>query len=405
MNLKFKGVLIGLLLLVLGFFASACKLSGDDTAAPAVPEITASSSPSSSARPPAAANGVPAKDVQVQTNDDKLDFVPPADGDDITDGDTRDNESMPSLHALLPDCGVFINWQDAVNCVNKQKKPHDAQWYIDGFNARTDITHGTTWDDVIKMAQAKVPSDVEVRVIQVYGWTEKEKSKAEAQRAVAPLVGEETASKMEVLYYNVDAFANTWRTKGDKPAMQTFADYNREIRVTLAPLVLNPDGSVAGLLEGVPWGIFVDCYNIHGFFKVVPKKPGTPLLCPPGTPNAGQPMGSVNSCYPPGQQPPPPTCKYPPCSPPPPQSGKDTQNDPQVVGSNKPGHNGGHPPQSDPIGSPGGGTTPDTYVPQPAPQPPTTPRPSDPPPVETPAPQPSNPAPPGDPCKENPDLC
>lgn len=241
--------------------------------------------------------------------------VPFVSGENITTGDTRTSTTMPSLSKLLPDCGILIDWQSLVDCVNQ----NHAQWYIDGVNARSAST-GFTWDDVVKWGSAKLPdgSKPEVRVIQEY---KQNLDDTTARSNVAGILGADVANNpaIKVLKYQNNAFANTWRTDSDDRSMTTFADYNAEERVTLAPLVLNDDGSVKGILQGVPSGVFVDCYNLHWFFPIVPETPGSSLVCPPNTANHGQPMnGGLAACTPPGQTPPPPPPGCTNCTPPPP---------------------------------------------------------------------------------------
>lgn len=205
--------------------------------------------------------------------DGKTVTVPFVSGQNVNDGDTRDNGSMPALSKLLPNCGVLVNWQSLVDCVDK----HHAQWYVDGVNQRAAYT-GFNWDDIVKWGKATTSDGTkpEERVIQLY---KKDMSDDAARTAVAKLVGGVNVAKglPQPQRYGAPAYANTWRTSGKKPAMTDFADYNSEVRVTLSPLVLDKNGHVIGLLKGVSSGVFVDCYNLHWLFKAVPKTPGTPV--------------------------------------------------------------------------------------------------------------------------------
>jgi hypothetical protein len=205
--------------------------------------------------------------------DGKTVTLPFVNGSPVKDGDTRNDSDTPSLDKLLPNCGVLADWQSLVDCVNK----HHAQWYIDGVNQRVAYT-GFDWNDIVKWSKATTPDGKkpETRVIQLYKMNMSDDA---ARRAVAKLVGGmDVAKRLQTpLRYNAPAYANTWRSDGKSPMMTDFADYKQEVRVTLAPLVLDKNGHVVGLLTGVPSGVFVDCYNLHWFFQAVPKTPGTPV--------------------------------------------------------------------------------------------------------------------------------
>ncbi|HEX6461784.1 MAG TPA: hypothetical protein VFZ58_00735 [Candidatus Saccharimonadales bacterium] len=396
MSLRLRGVLIGLLLLVIGIFTSACELGGDEVTAPAVPEITASSSPSSPAKPPAA-NGVPEEsEATITEANDEEAQMPVVEGGPRVDVDSTQDPQTPPV---VPDVELttMSTWTKLHGKMNGE------HWYTGGIDARKAKT-GWNWQtDVTTWAKARNRDGkiVDARVIKVFNYTAEELSDDEARATVKKKLGNDPAvDNMWVERHN--CFINTRGLK--RKQMTDFVDCKpKQIRVVLVPLVLNADGTVAGPQANSTSWIFVDCLNLGRLYFQM-TRPGQPKVCPPGSPNAGQPMTGIKSCYPPGQQPPPPSsCKPGMC--PPPSSGKDTWNDPQVLGSNKPGHNGSHPAQSDPIRPPQGGSPPAAYTPPAQPAPTTVPRPADPPPVEPSAPPSSAPAPPGDPCADNPDLC
>lgn len=251
--------------------------------------------------------------------------VPLSENVQVTGGDTRDNPNLPALNKLLPDCGVWQDWDDVRQCVEK----HHAQWYKDAVNRLHD--QGKlyySWSDVEQWAGVRTPSGAfpESRVIEVHGWTEAEKSPTAARAEVAGLIGKETADKLDVIYIPV-GFMNTWRTNDVPPAVTDFADYNRQVRVNIVPLKLEGGGWKQVRHVG---GVFDDCYNMNGFYPVMPAAPHAPLLCPAGTILAGQPV-PMGGCNPQGggkpecQQgcggttpPPPPPCTTCTTTPPPP---------------------------------------------------------------------------------------
>lgn len=234
-------------------------------------------------------------DTQVVNGGGGLETVPFVSGHSVNDGDTRSNTDMPGLNALLPDCGVVVTWTDLVTCV----EVNHAQWYIDGVNAHAGELH-YNWDDVLRWGAARTPSGniADPRVVLLYG----SKTSLSDDEARAAVTGLTNGATLGVFRHDRPAFMNTWRTAGTTPSMTMFADYGNEVRVSLAPLVLNPDGTVAGINKDlVFYGVFVECLNAHGEFPVVPDQPGQPPLCPPGTNMAGQPVpaGGVGECSPP----------------------------------------------------------------------------------------------------------
>lgn len=224
-------------------------------------------------------------ETQVGTNDDETVDIPWVSGVTVNNGDTRNSETMPSIDKLLPGCGVLETWRDLLDCANA----NDASWFaaaVDGFAPRS----GFDWNDVAtwanaKTADGKVP---EQRVIMLTG-TMTSLTDAEANAAVAELTDDAT---LQVIRLNESGFTNTWRAPGEAPGLEAFIDYGNQVRVTLAPLILDANGHVVGFNADIMWsGVFVDCINVHWRDKYIPVTPTAPV-CPTGTALAGQPLPS-----------------------------------------------------------------------------------------------------------------
>ena len=312
---------------------------------------TTTSAPSSSAAPAPAQTG----QVTVANADGQLEVVQAMSGSEVGNGDTRNRADMPAVSKLLPDCGVFKSWADPSACEQK----HNAAWYATGADRVQPYT-GFDWATVQKWATAKTCDKGQTPLalaIWVYGWTPKDISPEAAHARVAGLLNEagipaELQSQIQVRYFGT--FMNTWRTNGDQPSMTTGADYDPQVRVSLVPLVLDSQrgGCVVGIDVDSGVGIFIDCYNIHGFYPVVPERPNLPPLCPPGTRLAGTPIptGGVNMCNP--GVPPPPKHTCPPWQPHGtwPVCKDDGSKDPAPNGNA--GGYGGRVPAADPTASP-----------------------------------------------------
>ena len=270
--------------------------------ASSTPSPTASPSPSPSPSPSASAASETG-DTTVVGPDGSLETIPfVSGGSPIGDGNTVNSTDMPALSKLLPDCGILETWQSLVDCVTK----NGAQWYIDGVNRYEPYT-GFNWSDVLKWAAAKTAKGnvPEARVIFLTG-SKVNLTDAEAQAAVSGLVGADVAQTLQVVRFTGAAFMNTWRTIGPE-FMTHFADYKSEVRVSLTPLVLNDDGTVKGLNSQFQFsGVFVDCYNDHGIYRVVAVTPKQAPVCPAGTALAGQPIPAtgLTACTPPTVVPP-----------------------------------------------------------------------------------------------------
>ncbi|MFS8118542.1 MAG: hypothetical protein ACMG55_08630, partial [Microcoleus sp.] len=287
-----RGLALLIGLLVVSTILSGCKLGKDANAAtPATTSSTTATTPPPSAppttAPPASAGGAKTGTTTVVDTNGIPVKVPFVSGASVNNGNTRNSVTMPGLNKLLPNCGVLVSWQSLTDCVAK----NHAQWFIDGVNTFKPNT-GFGWSDVQKWAKAKLPNgkSPEVRVILLTG-SKTKLSDAQARSAVTGLISADIAKDMMVVRFTDAAFMNTWHTEGLKPSMTNFADFNNEVRVSLTPLVLNAKGQVLGLNTKLKFsGVFVDCDNVHGTFLLVPKQPNRPVLCPPGTTKAGQPI-------------------------------------------------------------------------------------------------------------------
>lgn len=221
----------------------------------------------------------------------QLPVVP--DNTNIIVGDsTRDPDTPPVMNnASLPEqCHSAINWTQVRDCVGTE------QWYIDGINMMKPFS-GFNWDDVLKWADAKRPDGTPVgdaRLIQVYHLTEEQKPKDAAKNDVRDLVGNDQAlEQMQVAPYKGD-FINTRELENER--VSPFVDQARQVRVSIAPLVLNEKGEAVGLDPN--GGVFVDCWNIWGMAYAIAPAPGKPAVCP-GT-NMPIPPEGPKGCSPPG---------------------------------------------------------------------------------------------------------
>lgn len=226
----------------------------------------------------------------------QLPVVP--DNVDIIVGDsTKDPDTRPVMPALPDNCRGAINWTQVRDCVGTE------QWYIDGINMMKPYSR-FNWDDVLKWADAKRPDGKPVgdaRLIQVYHLTEAQKPKDVAKNDVRSLVGNDQAlANMQVAPYKGD-FVNTRELENER--VSPFVDQGRQVRVSIAPLILNEKGEAVGLNPN--GGIFVDCFNIWGMAYAIAPAPGKPAVCP-GTTMPIPPEGP-KGCNPPGTSTPPTT--------------------------------------------------------------------------------------------------
>lgn len=311
----------------------------------------------------------------------------------IAIGDTTGNPRTPAVAGadLLQKCKESArNWAQLAQCVG------DQQWYIDGINAQR-ASLGFGWDDILAWAKLSVGFDT--RLIHVFGMSEADKPKDVARREAAAKLGDPSIMKLEVVYHP-SCFMNTRGLEARK--MSPFVDCQRQVRVSLAPLVVE-NGKVVGLRADA--GIFVDCLNpwallreivitrwdSPGVPKPTPSAPpqggGNPPPAPPvsGPPPAAPPVAPPNG----GGNPPP---VVPPVTPPVgknPALGSDPQGNAPTGGGQK-----DQPGPGAPTPAPVPTFRPDPYVPPVAPVAP-APAPTPPPvvqvpkPAATPAPQPT----------------
>ena len=235
---------------------------------------------------------------------------------DVLVGDsTKDPDTPPVMPALPGKCRGAINWTEIRECAKTE------QWYIDGINQLKPFS-GFNWDDVLKWADAKRPDGNPVgdaRLIQAYGYNERELSQADARNkeGIRSLVSNDDARNHMGMAYQDTHFVNTRGLENER--VSPFIDPSRQIRVSIAPLVLNEKGEAIQLKR--VGGIFVDCLNIWGKAYAIAPAPGKPALCP----NTDRPMPPEG---PKGCNPPPgtsttvttttttnPPCEGPQCSP------------------------------------------------------------------------------------------
>lgn len=236
----------------------------------------------------------PQSDIK-QVNDQTATVASVAGGPQVNIDSRVDQRTPP----VVPDVDManLKSWKDLFD------KMKDQQWYIDSANERRPVT-GWGWNEVklwanVRTADGKIP---DARVIKVYSLSAEEVSDEEARRVAHEKLG---GDWKEFEKMPVERHGHFMNTRGHKQKqLSNFEDKKRQIRVTLVPLVLNADGSLAGKQQNANSGVFVDCLNIWWlYFQSVPK--GTPMVCPPNSAYPGKPMTSVRDCLPPGEQPPP----------------------------------------------------------------------------------------------------
>lgn len=218
--------------------------------------------------------------------------VAPENTDIIVGDSTKDPDTRPLMNTVaLPEkCRSAINWTQVRDCAGTE------QWYIDGINQMKPFS-GFDWNDVKTWADAKRPDGNPVgdaRLIQVFNLNEAQKSKDDAKNDVRGLVGNDQAlATMQVAPYKGN-FVNTRELENER--VSPFVDPNRQVRVSLAPLILNERGEAVNL--NPKGGIFVDCWNIWGMAYAIAPAPGKPALCP----NTDKPMPpeGPKGCNPPG---------------------------------------------------------------------------------------------------------
>jgi hypothetical protein len=280
-----------------------------------VPCTTASAAATPSASPtssPSAGGGMKQGDATVADANGKREGLPSLSGGAIPNGNTTNIQQMPPLSgALALDCGTLQDqktlaplqgWDSLVPCIDKSGAA--GQQYKDQVNKMHDEgTISFTWSDVQKWASAKTKDGKlpESRVIQVYGYTQAEMPIEQARINIADLVGGKDVAETLQVVYKPASFIDTLRPlyKDQVMSIQEFVDFNKQVRVSLEPLVLDQSGTAVGVDTNSASGIFADCYNIHGMKMFMPSVPGAQLVCQPGTPMAGQPLPENGECTPP----------------------------------------------------------------------------------------------------------
>lgn len=166
-----------------------------------------------------------------------------------TTSDSRTPATVSGAFREQAGCELWVStWSDLVDCMGNQ------QWYIDALNARSNNT-GFTWDDVLKWAKDPQLNGKTQLVIHVFGTEVTDKEAREiAHEVVANNVD---VNVLPIVRHDV-GFANTRATGHHK--VGDFYDKRQMVRVSLAPVSYNADGTVKGLRSDA--GVFVDCFNI-----------------------------------------------------------------------------------------------------------------------------------------------
>lgn len=298
--------------------ATRAALDGRAATACGTPAAAPSASPTGAAPAPHTEGKVP-----VAGPDGKREDVMSLSGGEIPNGDTTKKEQMPSLAGdLLLNCGTLQGWDTLVPCIEQSKQ--GGKWYIDKVNAmHAEGKIQFSWSDVQKWAKAKTKKGnlPEARVIEVFGYTQAEMPVEKARTNVAELLtvkdkdgveivnGLEVANRLEVAYHQspfLDTLRPKFKDQEETPSILEFADYIKQVRVSLVPLVLDKDGFAEAKVKDSWSGIFVDCYNIWGKWAFMPPSPSAELVCPPGTELAGKPVPMDGRCSPPTVVTPPP---------------------------------------------------------------------------------------------------
>lgn len=312
MNRKFGlAPLIGLIVAGILLLAGCDKLGEKSS----TPEPTSSTQTTEDAPPDE-------KEIKLVNQDGSDGQLPLFDGNGkvIDNGDSTKQPETPPVasEALLQRCSKkFINWEQLAKCVGGD------EWYKKGATTMEPYT-GFRWGDIQKWAKAKEDVNgnavTDMRLIHVYGYTPEQKSAEQAQTDVRALT-DNTA--LRVIYHNEDMPNGFVNSRGLKQnTVSPFADRQPQVRVSLAPLVLNEKGQITDLRTDA--GVFVDCLNYWGKAFAIAPAPGKPILCPPGSGMAGQPIppNGPKGCTPPPTTtnipPPPPPCEGPGCNPNPP---------------------------------------------------------------------------------------
>lgn len=289
---------------LIGLLVATLVLSGCDLRVGASPELAPSTSPSpsvsASAEPsPSASPSASAEEdvIGVEQPNGDLESLPVVgtEGVTLTSADTTANPQTPATFKGVRatcDAEYLLKWSALVDCIDEA----GADWYIDAVNDRAKYT-GFTWSEVVQWANDPQLDSSSQLIIQVYGGSGFTDDEA---RAIAlELVGDETLVAKLPIVRNPNGFANTWSEGNEK--VGNFFDRRTMVRVSLAPVVYNTDGTIKGIRGNA--GIFIDCLNV--WWKVVRTCEGVctpPPPPPPPPPPTSPPVEEKNPSLDPGPQ-------------------------------------------------------------------------------------------------------
>jgi hypothetical protein len=161
----------------------------------------------------------------------------------VIHGDSTGDDRTPPTYSEVVSHGPAVSWQDLSLAMQ------DKTWYVQGVNDRKAMT-GFNWSDVERFAA----TNVDARMIVVYGL---DYSDQRARDAVRDLVG--TAADTLPIVRRDTCIENTRGFEHNQ--MQDFLDCRKMVRVTLAAIEYNDDGSFKQL--NPDRGVYVDCFNVH----------------------------------------------------------------------------------------------------------------------------------------------
>jgi hypothetical protein len=173
---------------------------------------------------------------------------------------------------VVRDQPPLTSWEDAVAFFSQP----GWEWYIRELNARASKT-GFDWEDAKQWAEDAKAGNVETRLIHAYGkaaYSSEEEIRAKA----ATIVGQDVANRLDIIRHRSPEVLINTRGFGHQ-MMQDYKDYRSMVRVSLAPIVYNEKGEMAGLRGWA--GIFVECHNL--WWIVIPPEETTTTTSPPTT--------------------------------------------------------------------------------------------------------------------------
>lgn len=174
---------------------------------------------------------------------------------------TADESQIPSVMSeeFIANCGKVITWTDFVGC----ELP---EWY------KKWITHwagetGYDWPALERWAEKFADYDARA-ILKTYGISDDD-----ARRLIAEKHGLswDEVKRMHVVLH--ETITNTWNLEDER--MDPFFDERDQVRLFLAPIVENPDGSFKHFRFDA--GIFLSCFNDWWLSKIyVPPPPPPP---------------------------------------------------------------------------------------------------------------------------------